>query len=435
MNLFFMIVFFMSTVLNGFLIDQSGRFQLGGDLLETTTDAVIIQANNVSLDLNESVVSSFFDGIVIKAGVSGVSVKNGTIAGVNGSGVIIEEGCRSIQFIDITIAQCNGSAIELRGTGTDVSQAISNIGLQNLTVSACALVTATNVIKISFGDNIFFNNTIINNSGNVNVDEINVCCLSDTSACLVSNILMTNNFGLELNCLHLIHTESSLVQRFNILSHQSLLNDLKGFILTDSCTGNNLDACNILSSSATNNIIGFEVTNGSNRNIFNNCNAVVLRGGVDVIGFDICGTVSPTDIVANIFERCAAADNIAITGTNIGFRVNRANDSIINGSSSVDNAASQGLAIGLHVTDLGGESWSFSRNSFLRNTGLDDANSFGIRDESGLINLYLQNFAFDNGNTAGNQMMGVPLGSQVQLNTGNLNTANTPWSNVAITPT
>lgn len=417
----------------GYIIDFSGKFTLGFDLLETGTDAIIIQANNVVLDLDDHIVSSDNNGIVVKAGTSGVVVFNGFVAGTPGTAILIEENCRSILFQGVSVSQCAGPGIELLGTST--ADTIFNAGFRNITLNALALSPATtNVINMQFCNNILFDGLILNGCG-TSLNNLTLMNAHNSRVITCDSAIMTNNKGANLIGVDLSTTSSSIFRDVNLYSNEADGGILTGFCLTTSSQENVFSLCNIFSSSVTDgDAVGFLIEDASAKNIFSECRVSGMVAN-NVTGFRLTGNTDPSDVVQNLFNQCAALDNFALTGTVIGYDINNADDGSIIESFAADNRAPQGLAAGLRFTMSGGGTrWNINGNRFTRNIGLSDADSFGVLLLTGTENLFIQNVAFANGDTPGNQLFGVYSGSVTEVDVTNLNSVMAPWTNMAITP-
>jgi hypothetical protein len=464
-----------SLVADTIIINQPGLIRLGDSVVELLgVDVIQITSSNVTLDLNEHIIAGGINGVVVDPNLTNIIIRNGIITNVYNDAISIGENCSSIQIYDVDIASCGnginlakglenglvkscnfnkvsanslsvaedsfnikmtdlsfidcgGPAIEL--LGTSIAQKVKDIILEQITVASTGfLSTSSQVLSVNYGENIALRSITINNCINQS-NDLEVLKLENCELCILTGVNMSGSKGKSVAGLSLVNTQSSIFYSCNVVNSQALNGDFEG-ILSENSSNNFFSYCKVLTSSATNgDAYGFNFKDPSEENVFRDCDVASLQGN-NVYGFDFN---SQTEVLEfNIFERCNVIRSLAVTGTTIGFNIGNASKGTFLMSAASYNSAPSGTSIGMYITS--GDRWTINECKFVRNIGDSDTNSFGIKVETGVGNIFSQNFAFDNGNTAANQMNGVPNGSVTQLNPNNLNTADGPWANIVVTP-
>ncbi len=418
---------------NGFIINESGSFELGGDLLETGTDVITIQANNVSLDLNNKIITGGLNGITVKPGYGNIDISNGFITQVAGSGVSIGENCVGVRIRDLGIAQCGGRSVEV--LGTDADNQAKNILIDNVTTNSCStLVTSSQVILIKYADNVIMQNSAIIASGNA-TNDIDVIRFENAQNCLFRNVLQKNNFGASLCGVAIDDSMGCLFERTDVSMGLALSESFTGFRLINGSNENAFGFCRVLtSSSLVADAIGFEINGGSCENIFRECHVAALEGE-SVFGFCVAGSGTPSNTVNNVITECSVVTCSARSGNAVGLFVARADDSGVSKSRFAFLHARSGIAVGiLFELTIGGNNWQVIENRCVRNIADSNADSYGINMISGSDNVFTLNIASENGSTAANQFAGVPAGSISLVTPATINTVTAPWTNLGITP-
>lgn len=466
--------------IQAFIIDQPGQYNLGGNLFETG-DVITIAASSVILDLEQHLVGGGIRGIVINDNLTGVTVRNGVITSLlsdgivvgqnstninlnrlaivtcGGNGIVVNSGASNvfmdgffmstieqtglvihantagIRFSQATLTTCARSAVSLEGLDDD--NQVSNVLIDQVLTTSCSfLPTSTVVYAATFSNNVFFRNLIINHNGD-DLANLSVVRFNNCTQCFGNVVQEVNNVGSSIIGYDLRGSSSCVFQNCNVLTHTAISGDLTGFLLTDTSQINTFLECSVFACQANaGDAIGFDMKELSMTNVFEGCRASALLGN-NVYGFRFNGSGTPSNTSNNQMRSCTVARNWAQNGESIGIEIDRSDCGTIEQCLIVDNTSVTGLSIGLRFTSSGGgNNWSVNDSQFIRNMGNSDANSFGIRRQTGTGNLFIQNFAFNNGTTTANQMSGVPLGSMVQLNSTNLNSSNDPWSNIVIIP-
>jgi hypothetical protein len=432
-----LIVLLAAKALQGtFVIDTPGQYTLGGDLFEDPgVDIILITTNGVLLDLEEHVLSSGLAGIRIDPNLSQIEIRNGQIIGVD-IGISIGSGCSQIAISEMTLINCLLRGIEVLGTTAALD---SQILFDDINLSNCSFgATGDFPIFISFGCNILMNKMRLLANGNAS-NSVSLVRTENSREIIMNDFVGLDNTGSATFIGFDFVNPKNCAFEGVVLANSSAVGsagDFFGFRFTSTAEKNVLSECIILSCTGAGIVTGYELNTDSQNNIFENCVAANLLGG-SIIGFAVRGSGTPSNTVDNIFNLCDSVNGEAVnaSGLAIGFLISRADFGTLARSAMSYNFASTGTGTGISFeSGTGGNRWTIAENNMVRNIGVSNANSFGIRVETGTDNLFIRNFAFNNGETAGNQFSGVPLGSQVQLNPSNLNTSTEPWTNVAVTP-
>jgi len=260
---------------------------------------------------------------------------------------------------------------------------------------------------------------------------ISLLKFSNCSECLIQNIFAISNYGNSLNGIEFINPINCAL-RDSIIANLKATNNCNGIKLSGESIGNVFRRVSIFNNTAGSSSIGFFLEDSSISNVISDCQVVELTGG-NAYGYAIHGSNSIKNVIGT-----SSALNLEATqpdGFSVGFYIDGSSSGTINECASSYNIASSGLAAGIMFSQTnGGSFWNVNECKIVRNLDIDESNSFGINALAGTGNLFLKNFAYDNGSNPSNQMIGVPNGSVSQLNISNLNSAPTPWANVVIIP-
>ena len=126
------------------VFNQSGRAKIGSDVgyVASANDEAIFQisVSNLTLDLGEHVLSlkstdthTGIDGIVIDAGLSNVTIKNGKIKDISGIGILVGDNCSNINIDNVIIESADETGIYFNG-----SAGINGGSVTNCVVMNCA---------------------------------------------------------------------------------------------------------------------------------------------------------------------------------------------------------------------------------------------------------------------------------------------------------
>jgi hypothetical protein len=99
-------------------ISQSGSYYLTGDLAgDSSSDAILIDAPNVTIDFNGFTLSLARRGVVIDPGASGVTIRNGRLSNCDGGVICLptDKGDRAslVRVTDITVDGLSGDGLVL----------------------------------------------------------------------------------------------------------------------------------------------------------------------------------------------------------------------------------------------------------------------------------------------------------------------------------
>lgn len=429
-------VFLLACTLQaGIVIDDSNPVVFGSNLIELGADTLVtVSANNVTIDFNEKIIAGGDTGILILEGISGVTLRNGTVASLTGTGIVIEQNCSNITIENMKFSQCASGVMDVKGTSTD--NAVSDVVVESLIAQSCCLSPlAQSAISASYTSNLFLNSVRVLNSGNdsasLNMYNFDNCDRFVLFAVGVASSRALNFVGFNFtNCNTILTKECRVANNWADLTS----GDLTAFNFTGTCCDNIFSEALVLTNSCGGDCIGFNME-GKSEAISISLTRIVgnyTQNG-NFCGFRFAGTgavnrdnaINETFVVNNTSDGSGAeAAGIVVDGSDRGL----VNHCIISFQQSHN-----GSGYGMLFTSTGGDSWSVNDSQFIKNQGNSDANSYGIRVVGGTGNLFIKNFAFDNGNTAANQMNGVSTGSITELNTDNLNNAQSPWANIVVT--
>jgi len=423
---------FVFSTVNALIIDQPGNFDLGGDLTETGTDAIIIQTSNVDLDLNGNIISGGQTGIKVKAGSANVRIRNGFVSNMVGSGISIEENVIGVQIFGVGIAQCGGRGIEI--LGTDTANQVRNVFVDSVTINACSTsVTSSQVVLMDFANNIVMRNSSILLSGN-QFNDVEVVKIKDSQECLFMNLMQKNNIGRALVGFYFDNAKTSFLTDIGISSGLAMTSNFKGIQLSNEASENAFSFCRIVScTSLAGDAIGVELHDGAHGNALRDVNIAGLNGE-SAYGFCCAGVGTPSNTSENYITDSNVANLFARSGNAIGVLIARADNSAVGRSRVIGQKAPNGVAAGIMFeSGTGGNNWTVVDNRILRNVGSSDSNSFGINVATGSANTFLINRCNDNGSTAANQLAGVPAGAVSLVTPSTVNSATAPWTNIGVT--
>ena len=81
------------------LIDRPGYYALSGD----TTLAIMVDADNVTIDLNEFTISSADPVITVSLGHKNVVIKNGKVKSLGAGGIVVQSDCQLVKIENVTV--------------------------------------------------------------------------------------------------------------------------------------------------------------------------------------------------------------------------------------------------------------------------------------------------------------------------------------------
>ncbi|KKP95201.1 MAG: hypothetical protein US13_C0011G0012 [candidate division TM6 bacterium GW2011_GWE2_36_25] len=382
-----------------FEIEQAGEYALIDNLTlsppNTNVNGITISASNVTLDLAGCTIiqdntSSGLVAINIAANVSHITIKNGTINTIYGTGIRAQNNCSLLEIKDLIIRNCNVMGMYL----TNVNQAI----LTNLTIINCNGTAANDAIGLGMltSKNITTSCSQFNNNRNTNGRPGHGIYLYACSNCLFEFCEASTNYG-------------TTAYGFRIDS------------VSSNCTVLN---CHAKANEATTISYGFYV-NGR-YNILKNCVSTnqMTSGANFSYGFYTAGGQG------NQHLSCSAYGNTGGTGGGVGgvgFGIN-GNEKYSSMKQCISNAnfgntGASGNGIGILIFS-GSQNCSFDQNQLVNNKG--PSSGYGILDLNTLsTNVFTRNFAYGNGNSAGttfnNYVVNPAPSGSLPVLLGNLN--------------
>lgn len=413
-------------------ITQPGLYTLGDNLasLPTGPDSIInITVSDVVLNLNDHVVSqanltASVNGILINNNLSNITIKNGIIRNVTGTGILVNQLARRIVIDSITFEGC-GFGLSLAGA---VGNPVSDTQITNCNFFACNS-GGNAVVNMSQCTRIGLNNCIIASTGS---SVPTVCVqLSSVTVSTIKNILIQGNattatlFGL-VESGGSQNTFSNIVLRNNSASGPAAFFGIRVLGSTSDMLSNCLVTLNV-SNAAT--MVAYEV-NGSQTCVLDNCRASVNTGSTSCIGFNLIGTSNQLSVID-----CIANGNVANAGPATGFLIDNANFGTFLRTMAINNVSVTTNCVGISLQGAGGTSDAFVDSFCARNFGVAAANSFGINRAAGVTDMFTRSICFNNGVNTANQVVGIVAGSVVNLaspGSSNMNTTTLPWTNLGV---
>lgn len=364
----------------GQIIDQAGVYSFGNNLFYTPTsndDAIIkITASNVTIDLSQSILSQAdndftpgLDGIWIASNLKNITIKNGAIRHISGTGICVNDGCSNITIQDCDIQSCNEAGIIFNGDieGTGIS-----IGL----IKKCILCTCTGADGGSaYGIKFVSTNDV----------EITDCLVDYNDAGLTSS-----GFGIYLESCSNIDVDNC-----NVISSG-------GSPLTAGIAGINCEQCNFEAIKIKNNTVYDTTTTGSACGFyFDGCNNMVCYLCTSAhamnslpTGLGSFGALSQNS-TNNTFANCCFDSNV---GASLSAGVLLFNDSqtfITNCTSRNNQTIISGNAYGVYLYGITNDVCSVVNNSLLNNAGI--AYGFDVIDDRPDSTSSIQNnYSFNN---------------------------------------
>ena len=419
-------------------ISLPGLYSLGENLVSVPTAAdtiVNITVRDVVFDLANRIIvqnnaTANVDGVVINSTVTDVTIQNGIIRNVTGSGIIINQGCSRIKINNIFFENCATRGVSLVGAA-GVNQ-ILNCEIKNCRFyNCCGGVAGDNAIRLNFCYGTAINDCTVSSSNGTALILVNLlsCVL-----CAVNNVVVRNNTATSLTAFQLSAGTGNTFTHC-IVRNNSASGAVVGFNINTS-TLNTIINCTVLAnSSSTNACTGFNSIT-STTNTYNQCKCISNSGSTGMTAFNAIGTGAIGGQCT--FIDCAAFANSAtgIGAQSTGYLVNGANFGTLLRCLALYNSSTASAAIGISFQGGGGTNWSVNDCIINRNIGNPAANSFGVRVVAGTNNFFARTIAFNNNTTIANQLTGLPAGSvstPVAPATSNIASITLPLTNMAIT--
>lgn len=423
------------------IINRPGIYKIEDNITYDPTNnnqsIIMITSSDVILDLNQRILAqkssnelTGIQGIDIAQNLSNVTIQNGTIRNVKGTGIKVNPGCKNIVISYINTFSCGTRAIDMDGAS---GQLIQDSLIEYCTMAqSCHCTSGDVVLRLDYGSNVRIDNCMIYNNAN-NSNSLNLIKLSNCTSCFVNNVKMLNNSAYAITCLELDSANrcsaNNCQAQFNSATGSGQF--MIGYMLQGSSNTNNiLTACSSVQNASVGTCYGFDIRANSSGNIFEVCKSNG-NTGTAVAGFRLTGAGTNDQ---NFFYSCFANNNGSTTGNADGFLVDGSDDGIMLNCVGSFNYSSNGAAAGIRFNSgSGGNNWFIKESNFIKNEGSSTGNSYGARVQAGNSNSFVNNFAFNNGTTSDNQLNGVPTGSKSNTTTSNLNTQR-GFTNFQLTP-
>lgn len=429
-------------------ITNPGHYQLGSDIIYNPLSAddqiIRISASDVILNLNNFTIrqdpSNTFDtiqGIVIDPNLSNITIQNGTIAQITGTGLIINEGCSRITIENIQTYSCGFAGMYAFGTSNNP---ITELAIDQCVTYSCGALSTDAVasaVIINSCRNSTVSNCRIENNRN-DLTNFSGLWTFDTQLTNFSNIIVRDNSSAVDIVGFLIQQGYALY--FNNCSAVSNIvtpegsGTSGGFLVSLPADVNgNINFKQCIASSNSGGVVasGFAVNDALYQNIsFTDCRAVTGFGTEQSYGFVLSS--NNCEIIDCIARNNKATQSGATLA--VGFFLNGA------GTVTVENCLSefQG-AITASGFDLEDAALCVVKNcTSTNNLGESDPNCFGFRinPSSGTPdlgqNVLVSNMAMNNGADPNNQMSNFIAGTFTNISYSSLDTVTPPFINVGI---
>lgn len=424
-------------------INQSGSYRLNGiDYTPTSSnDSIIrISASNVNLDLRGNIflqggAVAGLTGISIDEGMSNITINDGIFSGLTGYAIQINGNCSNIVIENVATVSCLLGGIQLNGT---ITNEISDCVIRSCGLSLLGSATNGVGFDLDYCNRIIISNCTINNCGN-SINTFTGISMDNTFNCTLEDIEVNNCIGSTMLGMNLNNASRCVFKSCIIRDNSSSVDIMGGINLSGASSLNVFASCLVTRNIAAGRFGGFRLSPGGvQNNLVRDCTVQGNSGGSGagspVIAFEMAG--NSADNYQNTFLNCLAQNNNAVGAGNIcvGFQINDSHFGIMNNCIASANNSASDAAGGLYfVSGTGGNNWQVKGNQFIRNIGVNNANSFGARIATGLNNLFTGNIGFNNGTTAGNQLNSMPsVVTPPSPATNNLTSINAPWANIAI---
>lgn len=272
------------------VFNYPGRYVYGSDVVYLPTadnePAISIETSNIILDLggrtvilNPSTTNTGTIGISVAPNLSNIIITNGTIIGLNGPGIVINDGCSQVYIDKMAIRACAQTAVLADGTTTGITNLnMSNnsfvftqstttaygvhlMGCDNIGISTCqfisngtpATTTAYAARLESCSGALITNTNFVQTTANTTAAGLS---LNNCAGCLVQNCIFFNN-----------RSTLAAGAAYGIMLDGGTSSENRFFNCTLTSNGNSLgEGAALYSAQGTNNIIescSLEFSNGS----------------------------------------------------------------------------------------------------------------------------------------------------------------------------
>lgn len=388
----------------GYSIDRSGNYILINNITPNPTNnnkpIIKITQSNVTLDLNKKTIFQIRNngatgivGIEIANGLRNISIINGTISDINGTGLKLGSSCSEINIEDLKVVNCSKIGLDFTSGGNVIE--LNNVhatGNNGSTGTEAVGIKCTNVINL-IATKCYFNG---NNSGSASKDGYGAL-LDACNGCKFDFCLFNTNEGQNGYGAHITNSSGSHkgteFKDCRAIENTGTAGAGAGFFITASDT--RFLTCRSSSNQGTSAGYGFRVI-GEN-NIYEDClaiNNISTASGSTAYGF------YSNNGQANIWLNCQAIGTQAGTGSSVGAGFYLGGTEKFSGlekCKAQSNSGGSGKGYGVF---LDGANHCSIVNSRLETNFGDDATNggYGIKDETNPSTcMFFGNFAFGNG--------------------------------------
>ncbi len=362
-------------------ITQPGNYAIGQEIQFNASAAddtlIIIDSDNVNLDLSGHTIaqSNTVDGvhgIIINSGHNNITVKNGVIYHVTGSGVVVNDNCENIMFQDLVINSCGNGATMMNMNGT-------TNGIRNVLIERCIITDCISrlIVRISNCSGIYFGSCNLNN--NTSPLALIGISLSNVTNGVFDSIIIANNNS-PSNFTGVNAASSSQEWKNCYVLGNSTATTLNGIVMIGN---SNVHDCYVVGNTApASSLTGLLMVTGGSRSLLENSISLGNQAS-DIIGFDYLAVQKHLSI-NNISAHNTATNSVsgyrlfnssniyvkdAISHTQNGTTVN---GYLLNGTSSnnvLDETVASSIETGTGFNDNG-------LNIFIKNVASFDATAY-----------------------------------------------------------
>lgn len=353
--LFIAIISFHEATSTITLIDTPGVFPLGGSIIidpQLPQETIVtIRSSNVVFDINGFVLSqnplnetTGTIGIHIEPHLKNITIKNGTIIGLSGTGITVGEGCDNIYLENLSILDCNDSGIVFEGN--PAGNLVQEIMISDCLVSSCGLLNQEKACGMRFiaTKHGIISNSIFSNNGTVSAQEGHGIFLDGCYNCDFIDCKSYNNGGSNrASGFTLINSNAcSFIDCIaNANAAHSLLESTSscGFLVKDS-KASFFKNCKLFDNShSRGHSFGFNSQNNSSL-LIENCHATHNNGGIFSAGYYF----DSQDLNCK-FNNNICSSNTAKIGKAYGILVDGAQNFLIHNNTTIGNRGAQGYGL------------------------------------------------------------------------------------------
>jgi len=333
------------------IINTEGYYPYGTGISAKPTDAndsiITVSASNVTINLNNYIfeqdltsTASNFTGIFIVPGVHDVTICNGTIQNLTGTGIFVSDNCSKIVLENLTITSCGNVGISAVGTSSGVFE----VGIKNCVVSE---IRATNTWPISINlqncVKVILYDLRTQGLSTTLIDESVGFLLNNVIALDMSNCKALQNSGINRSIGFLFdNCQDGMINGSLAYKNATIGGDgadkAIGFFMRD-CQRISLRNCqSALNDAQFGSSIGFCCQNGQ-QNIFEKCFAQLNSAQSDVQGFYMAQE-SELQLV-----KCTSRSNKAVAGQATGIYLDQSSECYICNNTLVNNQGATSFGI------------------------------------------------------------------------------------------